>query len=194
MHILLIFVLACLLCFNPAVTKSGLAASKIEIMTSASSGSDRSDAEVRKEFLERVKRIQDPSAEKEHWIQIYIGLTRHIKDVQQLSMEYEQKKDEAQSARVRSVMRSHGNSMTNRLNALEVLRALAVKQHALLEELENLEVIHKKDNLSTTDYLQRKQNLVDKVIYIENQRQWLNIADDMFASLESIERAILTLD
>ena len=68
------------------------------------------------------------------------------------------------------------------------------RQYAVIEELENLERIQTKNNLNKADYFQQKQNLIDRISRIEEQRLWQIMADDILDSLESIERALLALD
>ncbi|HJU05749.1 MAG TPA: hypothetical protein VJ692_11415, partial [Nitrospiraceae bacterium] len=80
MPFVLIFLLACLLELDLAVFPLVEAASDIDSKPPVSIQSSTMDAQIRDEFLKRVQEAKSLSADKGHWIQVYVGLTKGLED------------------------------------------------------------------------------------------------------------------
>lgn len=149
---------------------------------------DTEDA-VRAQFLDSVKREDNLADEKEHWFKIYAGLFDLEKEFKE-----QVKKLEEQIAKTEGPIRGMLLNSRKRLNFqisdCRSLRALAMRQYALLLKLEKLEEQNQRKGLGKDDYMQEKRMLLDEINRVEQKRFWKNLVDDLRNSVLSLEGAI----
>lgn len=140
---------------------------------------------VRAKFMARLEEMRNISKEKDRLISIYAGLEEGIRKGDNLlhDIEGELAKTDKKVPRKLNRLRV---SLGKKAAASRMLQDLAVRQYALLTELEAIEQSFHNNTLSRPQYLSERAYVMEQISHVEQLRLWENLVDDVADSLEGI--------
>jgi hypothetical protein len=140
---------------------------------------------VRAKFMARLEEMRNLSMEKDRCLSAYAGLEDVIRETDKLSHDIEGELAKTDK-KVPGKLNRLRVSLSQKAATMRMLQDLAVRQYALLTELEAIEQSFNHKTLSRAEYLRERAYIMEQIAHVEQLRLGENLVDDVAHYLEGI--------